>query len=198
MEDIEQQIARSWVNIRKMVMYRGDTASDISGEDIVAISKSDGTFGVPVNERVAVVFHTTNQSPKKTDIFEKAGDAVHIIVVINTRASGNTSRPNIATTKAIEQEAAARSVGVEFWTLGETQYNVSEHELVPVHAKVPAGEVDELLRSLMVKNRNLLPVISAGDPMARYLFLKHGDVVRIDRASPTAGRTTAYRCCRKP
>lgn len=196
--DTEQQVVRSWENVRKMLAYRDAGAVwDDDGDDVISKMRSDGgTFSVVVRPDTAVVFHTAQYSVKKTDIFDKAGDAAHILVVVNTKGTSN-SKPNMSTVKAVEHEASAKGKTVEFWTLSETQYNVSEHALVPLHVKVPPGEVDGLLRTLMVKNRYLLPAISSTDVMARYLLLRHGDVVRIERPSPTAGKTVFYRCCRK-
>jgi DNA-directed RNA polymerase subunit H (RpoH/RPB5) len=31
--------------------------------------------------------------------------------------------------------------------------------------------------------------------MARYLGLQHGDLVRVERPSPTAGKAVVYRAC---
>jgi DNA-directed RNA polymerase subunit H (RpoH/RPB5) len=54
-----------------------------------------------------------------------------------------------------------------------------------------------LLKKLMVElyitNRLHLPLMLKTDPIARYLDLSSGDVVRITRFSPTSGQYYSYR-----
>jgi DNA-directed RNA polymerase subunit H (RpoH/RPB5) len=57
------------------------------------------------------------------------------------------------------------------------------------------GDVDALLKGLMVKSKAQLPSILESDAMARYIGARPGDVVRIERKSPTAGETVFYRHC---
>lgn len=199
--DIEQQVVRSWRNVRRMIADRGHDVSGIGAGDleVSALAREHSTFGVEAVDGIAVVFHTAQQSVKKPDVFNSAGDADHVVLVVNTKSSGSaaSSKPNNATVKSLEQEAAQRGARLEIWTLKETQYNVTEHHLVPRHVKLAAEEADKVLDDLCVKNRYLLPAISNTDPVARYLLLQAGDIVRIERPSPTSGRAIAYRCCRR-
>ncbi|MDY6773594.1 MAG: DNA-directed RNA polymerase subunit RpoH/Rpb5 C-terminal domain-containing protein [Candidatus Nanohaloarchaea archaeon] len=54
--------------------------------------------------------------------------------------------------------------------------DIEEHELVPDHEVMGEGEVEELLEEYQI-TRDAEP----------------GDVIRIERDSPTAGETTYYR-----
>lgn len=199
--DIEQQVVRSWNNVRKMIADRGHDVSEIGVGDleVSALAREHSTFGVTAVDDIAVVFHTAQQSVKKPDVFNSAGDAKHIILVVNTKNSGSVaaSKPNNATVKSLEQEAKNRESKLEIWTLKETQYNVTEHHLVPKHVKITAEEAEKVMSDLCIKNRYMLPAISNTDPVARYLLLQVGDIVRIERPSPTSGRAIAYRCCRR-
>lgn len=196
--EIEQQVVRSWNNIRKMLSDRGHEASGTGAGDVevAALAREYQTFGIDAGGGVSVVYHT---AVKKPDLFVVARDAKHIILVINTKSSGAaaSSKPNNTTVKSLEQEAKTRDVNLEIWTLKETQYNVTDHVLVPKHAKLKPAEAERVLSDLCVKNRFLLPAISSTDPVARYLLLQAGDIVRIDRPSPTSGRSITYRCCRR-
>lgn len=199
--DIEQQVVRSWNNIRKMLTDRGHDTSGIGAGDVevAGLAGEYSTFGVDAGDDVVVVFHTAQQSIKKPDLFNAAGDAKHIVLVINTKSSGAAAaaKPNNATVKSLEQEAKTRDARLEIWTLKETQYNVTEHELVPKHVKLEPDEAERVMSDLCVKNRFLLPAISSTDPVARYLLLQAGDIVRIERPSPTSGKSVTYRCCRR-
>jgi len=72
--------------------------------------------------------------------------------------------------------------------------NITEHELVPKHTRMSAEEKAALLARYKVADAQL-PRIRLDDPVAKYLGLQRGEVVRIVRRSETAGRYVTYRVC---
>jgi len=69
---------------------------------------------------------------------------------------------------------------------------LQDHILVPKHEILTEEEAEVLLKTLGI-SKEQLPKIKADDPIAKEIGAKPGDIVRIIRESPTAGRSIAYR-----
>jgi DNA-directed RNA polymerases I, II, and III subunit RPABC1 len=83
---------------------------------------------------------------------------------------------------------------IEQFTDNEMKVNILEHVLVPDHRILADDEKKVLLDRYKVKDSQL-PRIQFTDPVARFLGMQKGQVVRIVRPSETAGRYVTYRLC---
>jgi DNA-directed RNA polymerase subunit H len=70
--------------------------------------------------------------------------------------------------------------------------DVSNHILVPKHEKCSENEKKTILKKYAVELQDL-PKISINDAAIVDMNLQPGDVVKITRDSPTAGKTIFYR-----
>ncbi|RKF58971.1 DNA-directed RNA polymerases I, II, and III subunit RPABC1 [Golovinomyces cichoracearum] len=90
--------------------------------------------------------------------------------------------------------AVANETKIECFVEQDLLVNITHHELVPKHVPLSREERAAVLNRYRLKDTQL-PRIQLGDPVARYLGLRRGQVVKIIRKSETAGRYASYRLC---
>ncbi len=73
-----------------------------------------------------------------------------------------------------------------------SKIRLQDHILVPKHELLSEEEAEKILETLKL-NKEQLPKIKVDDPIAKEIGAKVGDIIRIERESPTSGRSIAYR-----
>ncbi len=71
-------------------------------------------------------------------------------------------------------------------------FNVLDHKLVPKHEILSSKEKKDLLEKFGI-GKEQLPYILESDPVIKVIKAKKGDVIKITRKSPTAGKSIYYR-----
>jgi len=72
------------------------------------------------------------------------------------------------------------------------EFNPLEHKMVPNHEILDESDLKKKLAEFNIEKEQM-PKIKVTDPVAVYIKAKVGDVVRITRDSPTAGKAIFYR-----
>jgi DNA-directed RNA polymerase subunit H (RpoH/RPB5) len=93
-------------------------------------------------------------------------------------------------THAVKQSAKKRKI--ELLPKTFPAFDIFEHKLVPMHEILEEEEKQELLTKLRVHPYQL-PQIGSADPAVKAIGAKPGDILRVIRKSPTAGKHIAYR-----
>lgn len=83
---------------------------------------------------------------------------------------------------------------VQIIGLSQLLIDIVEHVKVPHHEVMTEEDKKILLKKYNTEDKNL-PRISRDDPMAKYLGMMPGEVVKILRSSPTSGSALYYRIC---
>ncbi|KAG2424991.1 hypothetical protein HXX76_014149 [Chlamydomonas incerta] len=198
-QSIQDLVVRAFATIQEMLADRGEDASGLEGigpPELERLANSQSIFTFEVHPSLLLIFYLTKMKVAefKTAMFGKSKD-----IDVSTMDAYRDKRCMFVFKEDVT--SVNRRSLAEFWTedqievfnIRELQYNVSKHSLVPRHDKVPAEEVDSLLQRYNLRSRAQMPTIHVSDPMARYLGLRIGDVVKIQRPSQTAGHYYYYR-----
>lgn len=78
------------------------------------------------------------------------------------------------------------------YKMKEEKFDISQHELVPLHIKLTDEEKQKVLDELNISEKQL-PAINEKDVMVKRLNAKTGDVIKIIRKSTTSGESIFYR-----
>jgi DNA-directed RNA polymerase subunit H (RpoH/RPB5) len=84
---------------------------------------------------------------------------------------------------------------LQFFQLKQLMFNPTKHVFVPEHIKLTEEEANDVMQKYMIKSRLHMPVILHTDIIAKWLGLKHGDIVKIKRFNENSGVSFYYRSC---
>lgn len=74
----------------------------------------------------------------------------------------------------------------------DLRFNPLNHALVPLHEVVSDDDVPAILEKYSIVKEQL-PKIKSTDPAVQVIGAEPGNLVRVTRKSPTAGKHVAYR-----
>ncbi|MDI9623649.1 MAG: DNA-directed RNA polymerase subunit H [Methanothermobacter sp.] len=70
--------------------------------------------------------------------------------------------------------------------------DILKHQLVPEHVILSEEEAEKVLKEMKI-HAEQLPKIRTDDPVVKAIGAKEGDILKIIRESPTAGKFVTYR-----
>jgi DNA-directed RNA polymerase subunit H (RpoH/RPB5) len=73
--------------------------------------------------------------------------------------------------------AESNDIIFELFSIGELQFNITKHRLVPLHQRLEESESKEFKEKYGLKYQSIL----ISDPISRFYFYKRGDVIKIYR-----------------
>jgi DNA-directed RNA polymerase subunit H (RpoH/RPB5) len=190
-------IYRSFNVLKEMLADQGFDISNLEHVDKneldLLIRQSDNIFQIDVSKSVKIIYYlnakfkinnlrTFLSSPPDGE----QSNITDIILIFKEKINNFNS-------KNVEE---FKNKNLQVFLMKELCFNVSKHELVPHHEIVSdPNEMKSLIEKHNLKNKLQFPIILKTDPMARYLNVQSGHLVKITRTSPTAGESVVYRCC---
>jgi len=196
---IEIGIVRA--HIREMLEARGDDVSYIEEHgDAVEPTRYYSEVITLDTDKTTVFFALTKDVQKAWKV-DKAHESAETLLQAYPNMqfilvfSDPPSPANLNKLVAMDKALAASGSALQIFYMKELLYNPTKHVLVPLHEKLSEADSKEIQETYMVKHKSQMPVISHNDPIARWLGIKTGDIVRITRYNETSGTCYYYRCC---
>jgi DNA-directed RNA polymerase subunit H (RpoH/RPB5) len=199
-----EQLTRGVRTVAEMLRDRGEDSSaldSLKDDDLASRLRSDGMASLFFVLKPEVSFLLISLLPRPTSIIMRStlkrelripaatdGPTKTLILVLLDKASNFEQHMH-----KLQEEF---QVTIQVFILAQLQFNVTRHAWVPRHVRVQdPTEIKQIMTQYSLKSRYQLPWIQQTDPVARYLDLQPGDIVRIQRHCPTAGAHVVYRCC---
>lgn len=83
---------------------------------------------------------------------------------------------------------------LQIFNVDELKYNPLTHRLVPKHRLISEAEEKVVMEKYKLKSKSQFPVISKSDIIGRWLGVRHGNVIEIERINNNSGEYYYYRC----
>jgi len=197
-------------NIEDMLIDRGDDVSSFK-EILLSLSKEDfesDKHVINIQKLNTTILYALSKNQSKNIIIElkeklKDGDNIkdftnkyggknNIILVFNNESISTAVKSQLNKYDKIFQKNGGH---LQYFSSQQLMFNPTKHEYVPKHTKLTEEEVKEFMKEYLTRSKMHMHVILQNDPIAKWIGLKHGDIVKIDRYNENSGESFSYRSC---
>lgn len=194
-------------NLKEMLLARGDNIDefdehegDIDREDfyndrdIIEFHTSDTTliFALTKRLRKSIIDELKDNEENINNFITKYNNKVNVIIVFS---NDTISSPLVSQLNKFDKILQKKGGILQYFQIKQLLYNPTKHVYVPEHIKLSQPEINALMEKYMIKSKLQMPVIIHTDPIAKWLGLKQGDIVQINRYNENSGISYYYRCC---
>lgn len=194
-------------NLKDMLEIRGDDVSYIQEHGDAVVYDDVQRFYKELitldTDKTTIFFALTkdilkekllNKELKKEDtaetIFSKYKTKNFIVITTESPSI----KQSILQFQLIDKVLQSAGGMLQIFYVDELKYNPLSHRLVPKHEKLTETEEKEVMEKYKLKSKSQFPVIQKTDPIARWLGLRHGDIICITRINSNSGKYYYYRC----
>lgn len=123
------------------------------------------------------------------EIKEKINEQKSIDMIIVLKSKPNNSILKLQKDKAYGD--------IQIYWCKQLQFNVTKHELVPIHKRLSEDEGKQILDRYSLTSKHQLPVLLKDDIISKYYNFKSGDIIEITQTKTSQnGNYKFYRCVR--
>ena len=163
----------------------------------------DMTLSTPEGLKVVVKYRLDEKFKKSDKLHEQINEIfkknklnpdTDCLIMLNIKRIYLKPGEKDNTVQNFVNKCLAEKKFVQFFGLENLMFNISKHEFVPKHIIMKSNEVREMLNFYNCKVEHI-PVIKREDPMAKYIGLRPGQIVKIKSYNATTGFSESYRRC---
>lgn len=194
-KEIEQMIGENQLggSLRMDLVRRDETSSPYEKCLVIyRFQRMKQKLGSLMNELIPVVQEgeeTEKQKSTTTDIPKVDPTTTEVIVVLFEPIVEVFHTASLLQWKK-------NHLKIRFFEAKKAVNDPTQFAIVPKHEKINSEEVKRVMKELYIQSKAQFPIIRFHEDMqARWLGLVPGDVVKITRASPSAGEYIVYRVC---
>lgn len=123
------------------------------------------------------------------EIKEKNQDNKNIDLILILKTKPNNS--------ILKLQKDKQYCNIQIYWCKQLQFNVTKHELVPVHRRLSEDEGNSILTRYSLTAKNQLPILLKDDIVSKYYNFKSGDVIEITQTKTSQNSEYKfYRCVR--
>lgn len=194
-------------NLKEMLLIRGDNIDEFeehekdidrdefnNDKNIIQFQSSNTTiiFAMTKKLRKSLIEEIKECGNDATKIIEKYNNKTNIILVFN---NDTISAPILQLFNRFDKILQKKNGLMQYFHSKQLMFNPTKHEYVPEHVKLTPEESIEVMEKYLIKSKIQMPFILHTDTIAKWLGLKHGDIVMIKRYNENSGISYYYRVC---
>lgn len=196
-------------NVREMLLERGDNIDEFdehyadvdkdeyySDKNVIEYHTSNTTIIFALTKKLKRSIIEEMKGLKSEDTFEvfmnKYNNKKNIILILN---NDTISTPQVQQLHEIDKVLQKKGGMIHYFQIKNLMFNPTKHQLVPKHSKLTPEETTEVMEKYLIKGKAQMPFILHTDVIAKWIGLKQGDVVKIERYNENSGLYNYYRVC---
>ena len=194
-------------NLKDMLVERGDDISmfeeheaDIDRKDffndknVLEFQTSHTTliFALTKKLRKNIIDELKSGETSIDSFIQKYNNKKNVIMIFN---NDTISMPILSQLNRYDKLFQKNGGVLQFFMMKQLMFNPTKHMFVPKHIKLSETESADVMQKYMIKSKLQMPVILHNDIIAKWLGLRQGDIVKIERYNENSGISYYYRCC---